>query len=176
MFQKIERYEETGLGLPYPIILVRAAEEEIDEATGERIAVSVPNMEGLVAAIAITRALIPQRLDGTEVRFIRHALGMTARDLAGSLDIDPATLSRWENNKDCPGAWADKQVRMAAIIKLRGQVPHWNGDERAVVHMRFVPQQDGAWPHIEMGTVDLAGVGSAGENPWGGSVHFARAA
>ncbi|MGI4799527.1 MAG: helix-turn-helix domain-containing protein [Janthinobacterium lividum] len=176
MFQKIERYEETGLGLPYPIILVGAAEEEIDETTGERIGVSVPNMEGLVAAIAITRALLPQRLDGAEVRFIRRALNMTAKDLAESLEMAAATLSRWENNKEGPGAWADKQVRMAAIIKLRSQVPHWNGDDRAIVHMKLHPQQDGAWPHIEMGIVDLSATGSAGENPWAGDVQFAHAA
>ena len=155
MFRTIERYEETGLGLPYPVILIDAVQEEVDE-TGTSVGIHVPDMEGLVACVAIARAMHPQALDGRDVRFIRRALGMTAKDFASSLEMDAATLSRWENNKFAVGAWADKQVRMAAIIKLRDNLPSLSLDTKAVLGLHsFIAQKD-QWPEMELHRVHRA--------------------
>jgi len=150
VFRTIPRYEEDGLGLPYPIILIDGAEEEIDDASGEVVGISVPNTEELVAAVAITRALHPLKLDGSEVRFIRRAIGMQSKDFAVSLGMDPATFSRWENNKQECGGWADKEVRMAAVIALADQVPGLTVDAKDVIGLRIIPREGGEWPRIEM--------------------------
>lgn len=149
MFRTIERYEESALGLPYPVVLINAAQEEVDEK-GTPIGIHIPDMEGLVACVAIARALHPQALDGRDVRFIRRALGMAAKDFASSLEMDAATLSRWENNKYLVGAWADKQVRMAAVIKLRDRVPSLSLDTKAVVDLHAFPAPQGQWPELEL--------------------------
>lgn len=149
MFRTLERYEENGLGLPYPVVLINAAQEEIDEA-GKPIGIHIPDMEGLVACVAIARALHPQALDGRDVRFIRRALGMAAKDFASSLEMDAATLSRWENNKVALGAWADKQVRMTAVIKLRDTLPNLSLDTKTVVDLHAFPVPQGQWPELEL--------------------------
>ncbi len=153
MFRTIPRYEETGLGLPYPVILIDAAEEELDE-DGNVVGIHIPEMEGLVAAVAITRCLIPIRLSGAEVRFIRKVIGKNAKQFAEDLEMDPATYSRWENDKQSVGAWADKQVRQAAIILLREKVPHFSLDPKDVVGLRLKRGNKIPLPPMEMVLAD----------------------
>lgn len=155
MFRTIERYEETGLGLPYPVVLLDGAQEEINHA-GERVGVHVPDMEGLVACIALMRALHPQALDGREVRFIRRVLGRSAKDFAEALVLDAATLSRWENNKQAVGGWADKQVRLAAVAVLKDRVPGLSLDTKAVFGLRIQQAPEGHWPQLEVRRVHHA--------------------
>lgn len=150
MFRTIGRYEDTSLGLPYPVVLINSAEEEIDDETGERVGVSIPNMEGLVATLAVTRAFHPVQLDGAEVKFIRRAIGMSAKSFAESLALAPETLSRWENGKQVVGDWADKQVRMAAIILLGDRAPASKVDPKAIIGLRSRPQRPGETIVIEL--------------------------
>ena len=156
MFRTIQRHEETGLGLPYPIVLINAAEEEVDDQTGAVTGIHIPDMEGLVACAAVARALHPQKLDGRDVRFIRRALGSTAKDFADLLSMDAATLSRWENNKYGVGAWADRQVRMAAIIALADKVPSLSLDTKDVISLHSYPAASGQWPQITLLRVQRA--------------------
>jgi DNA-binding transcriptional regulator YiaG len=93
MFRTVDRYEEDGLGLPYAVTLIDGAEEQIDDDTGKVIGISIPAMETLVAAIAVTRASIPVQLSGDEVRFIRGVIGMGSKAFAESLEMDPSTFS-----------------------------------------------------------------------------------
>lgn len=149
MFRTIERYEENGLGLPYPVVLINAAEEEVDD-TGTAVGIHIPGMEELVAAIAVTRCLSPFRLVGPEVKFIRKAIGMPAKQLAEGLEMDPATFSRWENGKQALGAWADKQLRTAALLLLKDKVPHISLDPKEIVGLHFVPGKMADQPPLEM--------------------------
>ena len=149
MFRTIERYEENGLGLPYPVVLINAAEEEINDQ-GERVGVSIPDLEELVAVIAISRALHPRKLHGLEVRFIRHALGFTAKEFAANLVLDAATLSRWENGKQDVGGWADKQVRYAAVVGLQDRALGLSCDPKDLVNLRVVDCGAEAWRSIEI--------------------------
>ena len=147
--------EETGLGLPYPVILCDAAQEELDE-NGTRVGIHIPDMDGLVACVALARALDPRQLDGREVRFIRRTLGMTGKDFADAASLDAATLSRWENNKYQVGEWADKQVRMAAVIELRDRLPGLSLDTKAVVALRVRKTEQDDWPTLELVRVSHA--------------------
>ena len=156
MFRTIPRYEESGLGLPYSVVLVSAAQEELDEH-GVRVGVHVPDMERLAACVAVARALNPQQLDGREVRFIRRVLGMTGKDFAEALEITAETLSRWENNKYRPGGWADKQVRMTAVIKLRDRLSALSLDVKVVPSLHLHTAPHGHWPVMEMVRVPCIG-------------------
>ena len=148
MFKTIDRYEETGLGLPYPITLIDGAEVEIDDETGVEVGVSVPDLEQLAAAVALARVLHPVQLAPEEVRFVRFVLGMTATALADELSIDKATHSRWENGKQTCGEWVDKQVRRIAVIKLAPLVPCLSIDPTSVVGLRIAQMPPGMWPHM----------------------------
>jgi DNA-binding transcriptional regulator YiaG len=156
VFHTIHRYEETGLGLPYPIVLIDAAEEERDEASEECIGLSVPDTEGLVAAVAIARSLHPRWMDGSEVRFIRRVIGMTARDFSVAFDLDPASFSRWENGKHQVGAWADRHLRMTAIIMLRDRIPALSIDPKAVLSLAIDGRSESDWPKISLRRVPSA--------------------
>lgn len=149
MFRTLERDQETGLGLPYPVVLLNAAEEEIDPETGARVGVAVPDMEGLIATVAVTRALIPLALDGAEARFMRQVLGMTATALAEALSLDKATLSRWENNRQSMGEWADKQIRLFVLIRLADRVKIAAAEKNAIIAMHILPGEHHTLPVME---------------------------
>ena len=55
------------------------------------------------------------RLTGAEVRFLRKAgLGLSQIDFARTVGVDPATVSRWENDKEPVGTPADRAIRLMA--------------------------------------------------------------
>jgi len=142
MFRKIERYEERALGLPYPVILENAAEELLDEVTGERIGVRIPNLEGLAAAVAVVRCLCPLQLCGAEVRFIRRVLDMTQEELANALELDAKeTISRWENDARPCGGYVEKLLRYTAINKLGKRATGLSADKDAIGDLKIVRRE-----------------------------------
>ena len=150
MRRVLPRYEERGLGLPYPVVLINAAEEHSD-AAGNVLGVSVPNLEGLAAAVAVARAFLPVELTGSEVRFMRKVIGMSAKDFAEALKLDPASLSRWENNKQTLGGWAESQVRLASVAILAQRMPSLKPDMEKLFRMVPRKREEGeAWPLFEM--------------------------
>lgn len=56
-------------------------------------------------------------LTGEEFRFLRKAMGKTAKELAGCLVVNPVSISRWENNKEKIGPQSDKLFRMMFIVE-----------------------------------------------------------
>jgi len=167
MFRTIDRYEDQSLGLPYPVVLLDGVEEEIDDATGERIGISIPHLEDLVATVAIARILHPLQLDGAEVRFIRRVIGRSAKDFAAVLEMAPETYSRWENGKQTVGAWADKQVRLAAIVVLWEKVARVSADAESVVNMHPRPRTPGDVPNMEIRLVHGARRNNHDGDQWG---------
>ena len=150
MRRVLPRYEEKGLGLPYPVVLINAAEEHVD-AAGNVLGVSVPDLEGLAAAVAVARAFLPVELTGAEVRFMRKVIGMSAKDFAEALKLDPASLSRWENNKQTLGGWAESQVRLAAVAILAQRMPSLKPDMEKLFRMVPRKREEGeGWPVFEM--------------------------
>ncbi|MBM3592920.1 MAG: hypothetical protein FJX32_09655 [Alphaproteobacteria bacterium] len=150
MRRVLPRYEERGLGLPYPVVLINAAEEHMD-AAGNVLGVAVPHLEGLAAAVAVARAFLPLELTGSEVRFMRKVIGMSAKDFAEALKLDPASLSRWENNKQTLGGWAESQVRLATVAILAQRTPSLKPDMEKLFRMVPRKREEGeAWPVFEM--------------------------
>jgi transcriptional regulator with XRE-family HTH domain len=157
MFRTIAEYEEDGLGLPYSVVLVDAAEEEIDEETGTRIGISIPDLEGLIATLAVARSFVPVQLDGAEVRFLRRALGKSAKELAGDLGVDAATFSRWENGRAAVGEWADKQLRMFIALTFPEQVSELGFESTDIIEFRVLKREEGRWPRFRVMRVHKEG-------------------
>ncbi len=80
MTQTLDRYEEKLMGLPYPVVLLDAAEEVTHPKTGKVLRITIPEAEEMAAAVALALCFIPTRLTGAEVRFIRRVLDMTGKD------------------------------------------------------------------------------------------------
>jgi transcriptional regulator with XRE-family HTH domain len=156
MLRTIPRHEEKALGLPYPVVLIDCVQEEIDDVTGEPANVTFQDMEGLVATLAAAVCHFPVQLLGAEVRFIRRVLGFKANTFAESLMMDPATYSRWENGKQQVGAWADKQVRLAAALLLSERMPHARIDRKAIFALKPTLRLEGTYPHIELRRIAIA--------------------
>ena len=150
MTHVLDRYEENLTGLPYPVVLLDAAEEVTHPKTGEVIGIAIPNAEELAAAVALALCFMPVRLIGAEIRFIRRVLGMTGQELASAVEMDPATLSRWEHGKQEIGGWADKAIRMAAVLRLQDHAPGSSLHPEEVVTLRFAPRRSGSYPVIEV--------------------------
>jgi DNA-binding transcriptional regulator YiaG len=148
MTHTLDRYEEKLMGLPYPVLLLDAAEEVTHPKTGKVIGIGIPDAEELAAAVAIALCFMPVRLTGPEVRFIRRVLDMTGQELASAVEMDPATLSRWEHGKQEVGAWADKAVRMAAVLRLQDRAPGSALRPEEVVTLQFAPRQHDTNPTV----------------------------
>jgi len=150
MTHVLDRYEEQLMGLPYAVILLDAAEEVTHPRTGKVLGIAIPNSEELAAAVALSLCFMPTRLLGAEVRFIRRVMGMTGQELASAVEMDPATLSRWENGKQDVGAWADKAFRMAAVLRLQDRAPGSHLRPEDVVTLNLIPRPIGSHPLIEV--------------------------
>lgn len=99
----------------------------------------IPNMVGLMAASAIALASLPYKLNGPEIKFLRKALGMQGKELAGKLDVSPETVSRWENGKQAIGDAQEKVLRMLAISKLGADAPGIESSTDAVLWLKIKP-------------------------------------
>jgi putative zinc finger/helix-turn-helix YgiT family protein len=55
-------------------------------------------------------------LTGAEFRFLRKAMGKSAKEIAECLAVNPVTISRWENDKEKIGPQSDRLLRMAFIL------------------------------------------------------------
>ena len=77
--------------------IVDCVEKTVCDACGEEV-ITIPDVNGLIAAAAVVRAMSPVKLNGAEVRFLRKAIGMGAKQLASKLGVRAETVSRWEND------------------------------------------------------------------------------
>jgi putative zinc finger/helix-turn-helix YgiT family protein len=66
-----------------------------------------------VLAQAIIRE--PYRLNGSEIRFLRKYMHMTAEKLASVMNVDKTTISKWENDQDPIGDQSDRLLRLIAL-------------------------------------------------------------
>lgn len=104
------RYTESGL----PDVTLRNVEAHACSSCGER-AFSIPRMAELHRLLAFAVAARRARLTGAEVRFLRKSLGWSGADFARTLGVDPATVSRWENEKEPMGAANERLLRLAVF-------------------------------------------------------------
>ena len=86
------------------------------------VRVEIPDAEGLTAAVVVARALMPVKLNGREIKFMRKAMELPAKELAEKLDVSEETISRWENQQVIGGA-NEKLFRYLACNSLGSSAP-----------------------------------------------------
>lgn len=84
---------------------------------GEEV-LELPSVANLHAIIAQKLLAKPSQLRGDELRFIRKFVGLKATDLAKMLEVDPATISNWERERNPIGHANDKLVRFSITLKI----------------------------------------------------------
>lgn len=102
--------------------------------------VEVPNLNELMATAAVTRALVPIRLRGAEMKAMRKIMGCTLADLAGKLDGKTAveTISRWESEAQPMGGYAEKLFRLLVCETLKERAPGIAYDGSMIAHLKVV--------------------------------------
>jgi putative zinc finger/helix-turn-helix YgiT family protein len=109
---------------------------------------AIPDMQGLVRAVAIARALDPARLAGRELRFMRRALDMTQQAFAEAMELAPETVSRWENDVPGIGGMSEKLVRHNICALLYKHTIGLHYDPQVIADMRFTTPGSAVSPII----------------------------
>ena len=139
---------ETDLG-GLRVKLVNAVIREVCDACGDTT-VEIPDLGGLARVAAIARALLPLRLNGGEVRFLRRALDMNGREFADAMELTPETVSRWENGGRGIGGYTEKLLRHNVCALLHSKTPAIVYDPVDITRMRIVNTPEGfALPPLE---------------------------
>ena len=86
--------------------------------------VAIPAIDELNRVLASAVIRKPARLNGGEIRFLRSYLGYSGTDFAKLIGSDPATVSRWEGDKQPIGHHTDLLLRaMVALDKKVEEYP-----------------------------------------------------
>ncbi len=79
----------------------------------------IPRILSVHEAIANCLLEKESQLTGKEIRFLRKEMGLKGRDFADLVNIDNATLSRWENGKTKPSVKADRLIRVLYVVRMK---------------------------------------------------------
>lgn len=137
----LARYEDDGLvGLPNVVIL-NAAQEFVCEECGTDNGIAIPDEKGLEAAVAVNRVMMPLKLIGREIRFLRKSIGLTAKQLVGALGLQAEeTVSKWENDHRLIPVSNEKMLRILVGRTLAEKAPMIPFDEKYILlEMQIIP-------------------------------------
>jgi DNA-binding transcriptional regulator YiaG len=114
----LPRYEPKDLGLD-GVVLLNAVKEARCSKCGEVESITIPNLQGLIASVAVCRVKNPLKLKGVEIRFLRKAMEMTGSDLAEKLDYSrKEKVSLWENDQEPMSPRSERLLRILVGDKL----------------------------------------------------------
>lgn len=133
--QHLLHYEDDLMGIP--VVLINAVQQKVCEECQEVLSTIIPDLEGLRAAMAVTRVNDPLKLNGREVNFLRKALGFSGKELAGRMEVSAGTVSRWENDKELMGPTSEKLLRLIVGGMLADKAPALDFDPSEIVDMRI---------------------------------------
>jgi transcriptional regulator with XRE-family HTH domain len=108
----------------------------------------IPDMVGLLSAVAVCRATVPWKLHGYEIRFLRKAIELSAKDFARVLEVSQETLSRWENDKAPIGPANEKLLRIVVGLTLAEKAPGIFFDPEQVTSMKIRSVRDSDAPPL----------------------------
>lgn len=126
----LERYEADNELKKMGVVLVDAVKEHACQACGNA-AIEIPDLPGLLAAVAVYRVTSPLRLQGHDIRFLRKVLEISAKQFAESLEVSQETVSRWENDKAPMGPANEKLLRLLTAYSLDKRAPGvpWSAED-----------------------------------------------
>jgi len=135
------------LGFPN-LVLVDAVQEEKCVKCGSVEAITIPKVAQMVSAAAVLRSTMPQKLRGQEIRAMRKALGLNARQLAQELGVREEAVSRWENGRDPIGPASEILLRLAVVDMLGEKTPGISANMSEVRRLKIEPLAPSARPVI----------------------------
>lgn len=103
-----------NLGASFKVILVESV-ICYDSQDGREF--YIPDYQGLIKKIAVTRAAHPAKLAGRDIKFLRKSLSLKAKDLASKLDITPEHLSRCETGDKILSPNSEKVLRSLVMFE-----------------------------------------------------------
>jgi transcriptional regulator with XRE-family HTH domain len=116
-----EEFEAEDIGAPFKIVLHKAVKVTKNDQTGKIVSYAIPDLDGLIAAVVITRILHPRKLFGADIKFIRKAISLKQKELASKLEMSTEHLSRCETGAVVMAASSEKLLRILSLkyaIKL----------------------------------------------------------
>jgi DNA-binding transcriptional regulator YiaG len=133
--EKAKNYIYKGFGFPVQL------NNAVAVSTCEKCAESeftIPNIPGLMAAVALQRVMLPYKLTGPDIRFVRKAIGenVSSALLAKHLEVTPETFSRYENDKMVMSPTTEKLLRIIVGLMLEDKAPAMDFDVQKVADMR----------------------------------------
>ena len=113
--QTEEKHQERELmlDLPYHVVVQDSPLQVCLNCGAEYAGVVAP--ERTFQALALWIVQRPGRLHGTEVRFIRNAMGWSQEQLGRRLGVAVETISRWENSKKPLGYQSELALRFLVL-------------------------------------------------------------
>ena len=151
----LPEYRDAAIGLP--LVLRNAAIRHHCPECGME-GVEIPDMEGLEAAAALARLLLPVALSGPDLRFLRKACSLTGKAFAAELGVDASTLSRWEHaTTPDQGAGRQSEILIRDVVAnlLHTRAPAITIPPGTFARMTIIPAPTGPRPEITMERVRL---------------------
>jgi DNA-binding XRE family transcriptional regulator len=142
--RKVPLYEDKLLGIQ-GVAVVDAVEESVCVKCGQVALTTIPDLSELIAAAAVWRVMIPIKLHGQEIKFLRQALNWQSKKFAEKLGVRPETVSRWENGEDIMSPTNERLLRLMVGTLLREEAPAIEFEEEAIISMTIQgPRSAGA--------------------------------
>jgi transcriptional regulator with XRE-family HTH domain len=161
--ETLPRYQDDGLVGLANVVVLNAAQQFTCEICSENNGVAVPDIEGLEAAVAVARVMSPGKLTGREIRFLRTALGLKAKELAERLEIKAdETISRWENDKMVIAPGDEKMLRLLAGRTLAERAKAIEFDETKIFQMKIRSVSSAPKPKLRLEFIRIR----LAENTW----------
>jgi len=107
----VDQFDAEDFGAPFKILLKDSVSVTTD-ADGNMLSYTIPDPEGLMRVIVLTRILNRRKLSGKDIKFLRKAVCVMQKDLAVAIEILPETLSRYEAEKSPIGPGSEKLLRL----------------------------------------------------------------
>lgn len=114
----VHEYVADALGAPFQVILIDSVKEYYCAECNKKLKTSIPDVPSLLKMVAAARSIVPQKLSGAEIKFMRHAIGLKAKQVAKSLDMSPENFSRVENGTKVLGPQSERIFRVGVILQL----------------------------------------------------------
>lgn len=138
---ELDRYDAENELKSMGVVLVNAVRRHECQSCGASKVV-IPDLPGLLAAVALYRVTAPWKLQGHEIKFLRKVLEISAKEFADLLEVSQETVSRWENGKAPIGPANEKLLRLMTAHGLQKNAPGVAWDPAELSRMKVSSVRD----------------------------------
>jgi hypothetical protein len=108
-------YHAKSLGAPFKVYLANGFEIKPDP-TSKKPETTITDLPGLIASVVRTRVLHDRKLCGQDLKFIRSALQIKAKELAGCIEMTAENYSRCESGQRTMSITTEKVFRANVFL------------------------------------------------------------